>query len=91
MLLYSLIFGLAAWALALWAIWKPKHLTVLVTGSFGCAFISAAWQFFEIQKRALTGDFGGIADTIGAVIIGVIFMMAVTLLLNFLALKRSQK
>lgn len=91
MLLYSLLFGLAAWALALVAIKKPKHLTALVTGSFGASFISAAWQFFEIQKRALSGDFGGITDTIGAVIFGVLVMMAVTLLLNFLALRSSKK
>lgn len=88
MLTYSLIFGLLAWVLAAIAVWLRgnRGSLVLVFGSFLCASVSAVWQFFEIQKRAYVGDYAGIEDTIRAVIIGVVVMLAVTLVLDFVAL-----
>lgn len=86
MLLYSLFFGLLAWALAALAIKKPRRSAVLVTVSVLCACVSAVWQFFEVRCRALGGDFSGIMDTIDITITGVIIMLAVTLILNFIAL-----
>lgn len=86
MLLYSLVFGLLAWALAALAIKKPRYSAALITGSTLCACVSAVWQFFEVRHRALGGDFSGILDTIDITITGVIIMLAVTLILNFIAL-----
>lgn len=93
MLLYSLIFGLLAWGLALVAIAvkRSRGSWALVLGSFFCASVSAVWQFFEIQKRAYAGDYVGIEDTIRAIIIGVVVMLAVTLVLNALALLWKNK
>lgn len=90
MLLYSLIFGLLAWALAIAAI-KYNKKTLLITGSFLCCSVSAVWQFFEIRRRAMGGDFGGIIDTIDITVFGIIVMISVTLLLNFLALRTQDK
>lgn len=83
---YSLIFGLLAWALSALAIKKPRRSALLVTGSVLFACISAVWQFFELRRRALGSDFSGILDTIDITIAGVIIMLAVTLILNFIAL-----
>lgn len=91
MLTYSLIFGLAAWALAGTAIAaRGRGRGALVWGSFLCASVSALWQFFEIGKRVNAGDWAGIEDTLRAVILGVAVMLAVTLVLNFLALVKRK-
>ena len=90
MLTYSLIFGLAAWVLAgIAASDRSRGKGALVWGSFLCASVSALWQFLEIGKRVNAGDWAGIEDTIRAVILGVAVMLAVTLVLNFLALVRK--
>lgn len=85
MLLYSLIFGLAAWVLACLAA-KKEHTAVLVSGSFICCCVSAVVEFIDIKGRVFRGDIIGVEDTIEAVIFGVILMMVVTVLLNFMAL-----
>ena len=41
-----------------------------------------------MRQRALGGDFSGISGTIDITIAGVIIMLAVTLILNFIALLR---
>ena len=86
MLLYSIISGLLAWALAVPAMKSPRHYAAAVTGSMLLACVSAVWQFFELRRHALGGDFSGILDTIDITIAGVIMMFAVTLILNFIAL-----
>lgn len=86
MLLYSLIFGLLAWALSALAIKKFRRPALLVTGSVLSACVSAVWQFFELRRRALGGDWAGILDTIDVTIAGVIIMLTVTLILNLIAL-----
>ena len=42
----------------------------------------------RLRQRALGGDFSGISGTIDITIAGVIIMLAVTLILNFIALLR---
>ncbi|MCM1150380.1 MAG: hypothetical protein NC319_09920 [Butyricicoccus sp.] len=88
MLLYSLISGLLAWALAALAIKKYRRNALLTAGSMLLACVSAVWQLFELRRRALGGDWSGILDTIDVTIEGVIIMLSVTLLLNFIALLR---
>ena len=85
MLLVSLPFGLLAWTLACLAA-KKEHTAVLVAGSFTCCCISAVSELFDVKGRAFCGVYIGIEDTIDAVIFGVIVMMVVTVLLNFMAL-----
>jgi len=93
MILYSLIFGLLAWGLAAAAVMRRRKgkVSALVFGSFLCASVSAVWPFFEIQNRAFAGDYAGIEDTIRAIIIGVMVMLAVTLALDFAALCGREK
>lgn len=85
-MLVSLIFGFLAWGLAVFAAKERSETAICVTGSFICCCISAASQLFELKGRAFRGDYIGIEDTIDAVIFGVIVMMVVTVLLNFMAL-----
>lgn len=88
----SFIFGLIAWGLAAFAIRKTYQdsrydNTKLVMGSFLLCCLSAAGEFFDVRHRAFASDFGGIQDTIGASITGILIMMIVTLVLNWIALK----
>ena len=93
MILYSLLFGFAAWGLAAAAnaLREKRSGPALVFTSFLCASVSAVWQFFEIQKRAFAGDFAAIEDTIRGIIFGVVVMLVVTLMLNGLALLRKKE
>ena len=93
MIFYSLLFGFAAWGLgaAAIALRKRRSGSGLVFASFLCASVSAVWQFFEIQKRAYAGDWAAIEDTIRGIIFGVVVMLAVTLVLNGLALMGKGK
>lgn len=90
MLIYSLIFGVLAWVLAIAAIRMNKKSSLII-GSFLCCFVSAVWQFFDIRLRADGGDFGGIIDTIDITVIGIVIMMSITLILNSIALKLQDK
>ncbi len=91
MLLYSLIFGLLAWLLAVISIIKPQKSSALILGSFLSCSVSAVLQLFEIQKRAFAHDYNGIEDTIGVTIEGIIIMMGITLVLNFFALRARNR
>ena len=55
-------------------------------GSFTAALMAVCLELVTIRRRALAGDFGGIEDTIGAVLFICIGITAVTVLLNLLAL-----
>lgn len=90
MLIFSLIFGVLAWASAISAV-KIKQQTLPVIISFLCCCISAVLQFFDIRNRALDGDLAGLMDTIDITIIGTAVMMLITILLNFIALKIRDK
>lgn len=85
-LLESLLFGFAAWGLAIAALKKPKRCTLLVGGSFVACCISAVCGFFELRDRVGVRDWSGIEDTIGSIIQGIIIMMVVTVVLDVLAL-----
>ena len=73
--------------LPVYALWRSKRAPVkrpylYALASF--AFCSAAIidELFTIKRRALSGDFGGILDTIDAVLIICIGLVAFTLLMN---------
>ncbi len=65
---------------------EHSKTAICVAGSFICCCISAVSELFDVKGRAFCGDYIGIEDTIDAVIFGVIVMMVVTVLLNFMAL-----
>ena len=66
---------------------KPvKRAYLYSVGSFTSALTAVCMEVRTIGLRADAGDFGGIADTITAVLIICIIIAAVTVLLNLLAL-----
>lgn len=85
-LLESLLFGFAAWGLAIAALKKSNHCSLFVGISFVACCISAVCGFFELRDRVGVRDWSGIEDTINSVIGGIIIMMVVTVVLDLLAL-----
>ena len=58
-------------------------------GSFACCAAALCNMLFSIQRRVAHGDFGGIEDTIGALIAMAVALALVTVLLNLWALALS--
>lgn len=48
------------------------------------------FQLFEINRRVLIGDFSAIEDTIRAVIIAGIVLIAITAILNLIAILKTK-
>ena len=63
-----------------------KRAYLYSVGSFTAALAAVCIEVRTIGTRAAAGDFGGIADTIDAVLIICIVISAVTVVLNLLAL-----
>ena len=88
----SIILGICAWLFAGFAIATSRtataHKNTLI--SFSLCVISILFQLFEINRRVLLGDFSAIEDTIQAVIIASVVLIAVTVILNVIALKSSR-
>lgn len=89
----SLLLGFVAWGLGLAAIIRAKtggsYVTTVLSFSF-CA-VSLILQLFEVQNRVNIGDFSAIADTIRAVILAAVTLVAVTVALNLVALVKARK
>ena len=64
----------------------PKKAYLYSVGSFASALAAVCIEVRTVGIRAAAGDFGGIADTITAVLVICIGIAAVTVLLNLLAL-----
>lgn len=63
-----------------------KRAYLYSVGSFTAALIAVCMEIVTIRRRVFSGDFGGIEDTIGAVLLICIGITVVTVLLNLLAL-----
>lgn len=63
-----------------------KRAYLYSVGSFTAALIAVCLEVVTIRRRVFSGDFGGIEDTIGAVLVICIGITVVTVLLNLLAL-----
>ena len=81
--LWSIILGLLACFISIWAIgkyktWKP---------AFGYLFCAVALllQLFVIKHSAFSGDYASIEDTIRAIVFAGSVMMTVTVILNLIA------
>lgn len=59
---------------------KGLGLSLLV--SFGACSAAVCTQFYDIRHRLLGGDWSGIEDTIDALIVMSIVLLAVTVILN---------
>ena len=92
----SLIWGVGSWLLVIFAIVtsqtiKSHRNTIL---SFVSCAASLILQLFEISNRVNIGDYAAIEDTIKAVFIAAIVLVAVTVTLNitaFVKVKKKQK
>lgn len=79
---------LLAWALPAFVLWrsgkgKPPRLPYLYPiGSFTACAAGMILELYTIRDRANAGDFGGIQDTIDAVLLLCFILLAGTVLLN---------
>lgn len=89
--LASFALGLAAWAIALAAIIPRRKSPWFQCGSFTCCGAALVLQFFEIRHRCLLCDFAAIDDTIRGISLCAVFLLAVTLVLNAVALMAVQE
>lgn len=64
----------------------PKRAYLYSVGSFASALIALCLEVVTVRRRVFSGDFGGIQDTMDAVVILCIAIAIVTTLLNLLAL-----
>lgn len=91
----SFTLGLIAWGLAFTAIKskKEKYAHVFSVGSFSLCAVSLVLQILEIENRFVQRDFAAIEDTIGAVIFAAVALVAVTMVLNVIAViqKRGER
>lgn len=89
----SLILGVGAWVLAIFAIITPKpaksHRNTMF--SFCFCVLSLISQLFEINNRVSIGDYSTIDDTIGAVLIAAVVLIVITIALNTMALIEAEK
>lgn len=86
-----MIFSLLAVALPLIAIFLRgkkciRNPWLFSVGSFLCFAVVCMDELFTIRRRTFNGDYSGIEDTIGAVLLIVGALAVATVLLNALAL-----
>lgn len=89
----SLILGVSAWLLAICAIRTPNAITAHRNTilSFSFCTLALVSQLFEINNRVTIGDYAAIEDTIRAVLIASIVLIAITFALNIVALVKAKK
>ena len=66
-----------------------RHPFLYSIGSFACFLGALCQEVHTILQRVTSGDFGGIEDTIGAVLLICIALSVTALLLNAIALAIS--
>lgn len=89
----SLILGVGAWFFAVLAIRAAKAPASYKNtfASFGLCVTSLMFQFFEVNKRVRLGDYSAIEDTMGAVLVGSVALVSVTMILNLVAVARAKR
>lgn len=86
----SFVLGLCACALGLAALAKRGSCR-LSLGSLTCCALALLLQILEIRRRVALADWSALLDTIPAVTAAAALLLAVTVLLNFLALVMDNK
>lgn len=82
-----LAFGLPVYAL--WRSGRPRPLKrpyFFAAGSFLFCGAAMLAELYTVKRRAFAGDYGGIEDTIGAVLLLCGVLLGFTLVLNLLLL-----
>ena len=86
--LLSLMLGLLSWGLGIAAVCK-KGRSIYGFGSMALCGVSLVLQLLEVSRRAGISDFSAIQDTASAVSNAAVILLAVTVLLNGIALLRD--
>ncbi|MCI6538491.1 helix-turn-helix domain-containing protein [uncultured Eubacterium sp.] len=87
----SIITGLIAWGIPIIdkIFWKTSHVGRTMLVSVGFAFLSVWIQFLDIKNLAYTGNWSAIYDTINVLSVVVIMFCIITLLLNFVNIRKK--
>ena len=87
----SLVLGFAAWLLPVLAIGKRDRFSLCCLGSFGCCILSLLLQLFDVTRRVNLEDWSALMDTMHAVVLAAVIMVAVMVICNLFALLRSTR
>ena len=89
----SLALGTLSWIFAALALTASNggnaHRNAIF--SFGFCTSSLVLQLCEMSRRVRLGDYAAVEDTIRAVLIASVVLVAVTFILNFIALAKSKR
>ena len=84
----SIAFAIGLPAFALWRNGKApiRRPYLFSIASFAFCAVAVILELFTVKRRALSGDFGGILDTIDAVLMISIGLVVFTIIINLLLL-----
>lgn len=85
----SLFLGLGAWGLGIAAL-NGRSPGRTAAGSFCLCACALLLQIAEVAHRVEVRDFSAVEDTIGAILVASVILVAVTVILNGLALWRAR-
>ena len=89
MILESLFLGLLAWSLPLFYCLCPRirHISPVLLGSGAACGGALLLQLIEVRRRTALRDWSALMDTMDAVVCAAVVLLAVTVLLDLLAVR----
>lgn len=87
--LLSLLLGLVSWGLGAAAVIRPGIRWTSAVSLLSCC-VSLLVQLAEVHRLTELGDWSALMDTMDAVLAAAILLMAVTAVLNLIALFRAK-
>lgn len=87
--LLSLLLGLVSWGLGAAAVIRPGIRWTSAVSLLSCC-VSLLVQLAEVHRLTELGDWSALMDTMDAVLAAAILLMAVTAVLNLIALARAK-
>ena len=87
--LLSLLLGLVSWGLGAAAVIRPGIRWTSAVSLLSCC-VSLLLQLAEVHRLTELGDWSALMDTMDAVLAAAILLMAVTAVLNLIALARAK-
>lgn len=87
--LLSLLLGLVSWGLGAAAVIRPGIRWTSSVSLLSCC-VSLLLQLAEVHRLTELGDWSALMDTMDAVLAAAILLMAVTAVLNLIALFRAK-
>ena len=87
----SLILGLAAWGIPLFAVGRKYRFSLCCIGSLSCCAISLLFQLLEVQRRVHLNDWSALLDTTDAVILAAVVLICGVIVTSLIALFGGRK